>query len=310
MRKVTTEDFIKRSQIVHGSFYDYSKVEYKSMKDRVCIICPLHGEFYQEPQVHLRGCKCPKCSGKLINTTQEFIDNASKVHNNKYDYSKSIYTTAKQKVTIICSIHGEFEQTPDAHLRLQQGCPKCKFDKLSKDRTKPLDTFIKQASKIHNKYDYSKFIYINNKTSGIIICPKHGEFLQSPDNHLHGKGCPKCQESHGERIIRNYLDNHHIVYRSQVRQKIMNKIVILDFVVKYNDLYHIIEYNGIQHYNPVEKFGGKIAFEKQCLRDDLVREQCQKQSIPLYEIKYNMNDNEIIEYLDSIFLNKNEKTCN
>ena len=55
------EQFIKESKEIHGNKYDYSKVEYKGSFQKVCIICPKHGEFWQRPADHLIGIGCPMC---------------------------------------------------------------------------------------------------------------------------------------------------------------------------------------------------------------------------------------------------------
>jgi len=109
-------------------------------------------------------------------TTKEFIEEADKVHNYKYDYSKSIYTIAKEKLIITCPEHGDFLQTPDAHLR-GSGCPKCKARKQSIECSLTTEEFVKRAKEVHgDKYNYSKVNYINSKTNVCIICPEHGEF--------------------------------------------------------------------------------------------------------------------------------------
>ena len=107
--KNTTESFIKAAIDVHGNKYDYSKVDYVNSKTKVTIICPTHGEFKQSPYEHLKGCGCIHCAGKAKYTTETFIAAAREIHGDKYDYSKVEYVNAKTKVTIICSIHGEFE---------------------------------------------------------------------------------------------------------------------------------------------------------------------------------------------------------
>lgn len=133
-RKKTTQEFIQECKAVHGEDkYDYSKVEYKNNKIKVCIICPEHGEFEQQPSHHLNGHGCNKCSyifrsNNSRKTTKCFIKDAVNVHGNKFDYSKVEYTKSNEKVSIICSIHGVFEQTPNCHLR-GDGCPKCKQSK-------------------------------------------------------------------------------------------------------------------------------------------------------------------------------------
>jgi predicted nucleic acid-binding Zn-ribbon protein len=125
-------------------------------------------------------------------TKEEFIEKARKIHGNFYDYSKVDYINNKTKVTIICPIHGKFEQSPNNHLK-GQGCPKCGIQKNALSRTLTAKEFVEKAKEVHqNKYDYSKVDYINNHTKVEIICPIHGSFWQQPKNHLVGKGCPKC----------------------------------------------------------------------------------------------------------------------
>jgi hypothetical protein len=125
-------------------------------------------------------------------TTEYFIERANKIHCNLYDYSESIYLSATTKLIIACSIHGNFLQAPGPHLA-GQGCPQCGLIKRIKSQTKKLDVFIQQANEIHeNKYDYSLVKYNDSKTSVTIICPLHGNFSQSPPDHLSGKGCLLC----------------------------------------------------------------------------------------------------------------------
>lgn len=194
---MTKEDFITKSKEIHGSKYDYSKVNYVNSQTKVCIICPEHGEFWQKPNSHLNGCGCPKCgikqsSSTRTNTTEEFIKESSIIHNNFYDYSKVVYEGKDKKVCIICPKHGEFWQTPHNHLG-GHGCIKCKNEKQSQNYKDTLETFIEKARKTHgNKYDYSKVNYIDSQTKICIICPEHGEFWQKPNNHIHGWGCAKC----------------------------------------------------------------------------------------------------------------------
>ena len=194
-KKLTKEDFIEKAREVHGDKYDYSKVNYVSSKTLVSIICPIHGEFEQTPNNHLRGSGCPHCSGTKKLTKEDFIKKAREIHGDKYDYSKVNYVNNRTKVTIICPIHGEFPQRPSSHLN-GKGCPHCG------DRKKTTEDFIKDARKVHgDKYDYSKVNYVNNYTPITIICPTHGEFKQTPNDHLNGKsGCPHC----AKRIIKDY----------------------------------------------------------------------------------------------------------
>lgn len=123
--KMTNEEFIEKAREVHGDKYDYSKTTYKNSETKVCIICPEHGEFWKTPYDHLKGQGCMRCAKHNRHiTTEEFIENARKVHGNKYDYSKTVYKTTHEPVCIICNEHGEFWQRPSSHLR-GAGCPIC-----------------------------------------------------------------------------------------------------------------------------------------------------------------------------------------
>ena len=187
--KRTQEEFLIKAKEIHGNKYDYSKVKYVNAHTKVIIICPEHGEFLQSPNHHLRGQKCPKCSGAAKSNTDEFIKKAQLIHGNKYDYSETVYITAAKKVKIICPLHGEFYMTGNNHLR-GQGCGKCAKSGVKLETSE----FIEKAKEIHgDKYDYSKVNYISRKTNICIICPEHGEFWQTPNSHLAGNGCPKCK---------------------------------------------------------------------------------------------------------------------
>jgi 5S rRNA maturation endonuclease (ribonuclease M5) len=258
MRKKTTQEFINEAINIHGNKYDYSKVEYINSKLKVIIICKVddHGEFLQDPNHHLfqkRG--CPKCTkyGKIPQLKKEklkeqFIINAIKVHGDKFDYSKVKYMNALSKVIIICKIdnHGEFLQKPTQHL--YYGCPRC-----SKNMKKTNEMFIKDSIKVHgDKYNYSKVKYINALSKVIIICKidDHGEFLQIPNDHTHGSGCPKCFQKGGysQKAIRwlnaiSQTENIYIQHAENIGEyKIPNTNYKADgFCEKTNTIY---EYMG------------------------------------------------------------------
>lgn len=185
MRKLTTEEFIKRAKKIHGSIYDYSKVVYLSMHEYVEIVCSKHGSFFQTPLNHLKGHGCSLCTKGLNRrlSLDEVLHKFYEVHGDIYDYSNVVYSGTKKKIEIICSKHGLFYQTPEKHFS-GHGCPKCakncKYDK---------DSFIKKAREVHGDlYDYSKVEYINSQTKVCIIDKEYGEFWQMPYAHIAGKG--------------------------------------------------------------------------------------------------------------------------
>ena len=192
MKKISTEDFIKKAREIHRDKYDYSKTEYKNILTKVCIICPEHGEFWQYPQAHLKGFGCSKCTNNYHYTTKEWIKKAKETHGNRYDYSKVNYINRKTKVCIICPTHGEFWQRAGDHLN-GQGCPKCTGKNISLKKRADEKDIIQRFKDVHgDKYDYSKVEYVNMYKKVCIICPKHGEFWQIPINHIKGRGCHWC----------------------------------------------------------------------------------------------------------------------
>lgn len=125
----TQDDYINKACAIHNNYYDYSKVVYKNCNEKICIICPEHGEFWQRAHHHINGHGCPKCGMKRVSikkskTIDDFIVRANIIHENKYNYSESKYNGCKEKIKIICPIHGLFEQTVTDHLD-GHGCPKC-----------------------------------------------------------------------------------------------------------------------------------------------------------------------------------------
>lgn len=292
----TKEEFIKKAKDVHGGRYDYSKVEYVNGQTKICIICPEHGEFWQTPGNHLSGSGCPRCSGKIRKTTNEFIADAKKKHGDKYDYSLVDYKNNSSKVCIICPEHGEFWQTPNKHLR-GDGCPVCSVNrKLDKER------FVERAKIVHgDKYDYSKVEYVNNRTKVCIVCSEHGEFWQTPGNHLSGTGCPKCKHvlSKLEEEIESFLKEENIKYEMQKKFSWLKykSPLSLDFYLP--EYYVAIECQGEQHFNPVDYFGGEDELKYVKKRDTKKKILCEKNGI---KILYFSN----IKYNDSIIDNKKE----
>ena len=196
--KKTTEKFIEEAKEIHGDKYDYSKVEYTNAFEKVCIICPEHGEFWQTPHDHLKGVGCPSCGNSLKGQTKkltqdEFIKRAREIHGDKYDYSKVKYINSNTNVCIICPEHGEFWQRPTMHINEKQGCQLCGYKTISEKKKTDLDSLIEKFNIVHgNKYNYSKVEYINTSVPITITCPIHGDFSQTPHSHLLGHGCPKC----------------------------------------------------------------------------------------------------------------------
>ena len=125
-RALIEKEFIARAIRIHGKRYDYSKVYYENNKTEVCIICKVHGEFWQSPKHHInRKQGCQACYGNSKKTNNQFIEDAILTHGNVYDYSKVEYINNRTKVKITCLKHGDFMQTPVSHINNKSACPHC-----------------------------------------------------------------------------------------------------------------------------------------------------------------------------------------
>lgn len=133
------------------------------------------------------------------------------MHGAIYGYSKVNYITNNKKVEIVCKLHGSFFHTPQYHLRGYK-CPLC-TKQINKIKTAD---FVNKANQVHeNRYNYDKVIYEKAKNKVIITCLIHGDFLQTPDGHLRGSGCPTCKCSKGELKIIKFLKDNKVNYISQ-----------------------------------------------------------------------------------------------
>lgn len=379
MKKCNVDDFIRKSIKVHGYKYDYEKVNYVNNKEKVCIVCPEHGEFWQTPDAHinqkqgcykcaniernsknkkfkysdlsllnkkynfnynydkfiydgydiksivicpehgefwqtpsnhLKGQGCPSCKYEKIKHLNKiknekckdnFIEKAKLIHGDKYDYSKVNYIDNKTKVCIICPSHGEFYQTPNSHLS-GYGCTKCKNDKLSQIKIKKVDNFIQDSKKIHgDKYDYSKVEYKGNKTKVCIICPEHGEFWQTPSNHLQGHACPICAlnkntfVSNGEIEIRDYIKS---ISKKDIQCNLKSLIPPNEIDIFIPELNIGFEYNGLYWHSKKDELYHLKKLEK-----------CNEKEIRLYsffEDEWIYKRDIVKSYINEIF-DKNEK---
>jgi hypothetical protein len=278
-------NLIIQSKNVHGDKYDYSLLKPTSSRNKSKIICHIHGEFEQRIYLHiLRKQGCPKCQGLKMNI-DEFIEQSNIIHMNKYDYSEVKFLKKKSKIIIICKEHGRFEQLASSHLN-GAGCPKCAgCSKSNKNE------FIKKSLIIHkDKYDYSNIKYINAKTKVKIKCKIHGDFLQSPNKHLMGQGCPKCSvNSKGENKIEKILKKANIKFEIQktfedclFKRKLKFDFYLLDYNV-------CLEFDGEQHFEKYrfEKDDKKLIVRKK--RDSIKDIYCNENDIKLYRINYKEN---------------------
>lgn len=288
--KLTQKQFIEKANKIHENKYTYKNSNYINNKSKITITCPIHGEFKQKPNKHLSGEGCRKCGNltiknKKLKNTNTFIKNAIRINGQIYDYSKVEYKGNKNKVIVICKKHGEFMVRPDVHISKNSGCPECKKITLGILNRPTTEEFIKKAKNIHgNTYDYSKTtIKKGNKEKITITCHKHGNFMQSPNAHLRGNGCPHCNESHGEKAISNFLKNEKINYIRQVRfSECRGKKFPLPFDFYLPDRNVCIEYDGEQHSVKSNRWFNNLV----SINDEIKSNFCRNKGIKLIRISY------------------------
>ena len=220
---------------------------------------------------------------RMQDKSKDFISKSKKIHNDKYNYDLVIYKNCREKVIIICPIHGEFEQTPNSHLYSGSGCEKCsrESNKLKKINEERLD----KIKNIHGfRYEYNDLNIYNGFIN--IYCPEHGTFSQNIYSHEYGRGCSLCNSTHrGKKSIISYLESNEILFFrdhsfSDCKRK---KRLRFDFYLpKYNK---IIEYDGEHHFIENKYFGiGNLEYIS--TNDEIKNQYCLKNNINLIRIPY------------------------
>lgn len=201
-KKLTTEEFIVRSNKIHNFAYRYDNSVYVDNSTKLEVYCPKHNlVFFTTPNNHKRH-GCPTCGNEKISDAlgqgkEKFIERSKAVFgDNAFDYSKVVYVNARTEVELICrSCRLGFNKIPDLHINSKSGCPHCSRVKAKlESKEKRQNVWIQKALKKYgNKYDLSKVNYVDSLTHIEIGCPVHGFVFQNPVSFINSKnGCSKC----------------------------------------------------------------------------------------------------------------------
>lgn len=290
--KKPLKQIINELKVKYNNIYDYSLIKsINNTKDKVIIICQNHGEFTKNLNEHISGSGCKKCfDDKKKLPFEEFIFKSNKIFNNKYQYVESSYKGTSNKLIIVCPKHGEFKQLGKTHID-GHGCLKCS------------NLNIDDLDNLKRDYDYSliekDIKTLRSKIS--IICNNHGIFNQTVYAHFYLKqDCPKCKNtSKGELRIEEFLLKNNIQFEKQKKFNNCKNRRALPFDFYLKELNICIEYDGIQHFKPVEYFGGENGLKITQQHDKIKNEYCSKNNIHLIRISYLDNISEKLNIIEN-----------
>ena len=278
----TTKEFIQEMNEINPSIEIIG--EYINVKTKIKCKCKIDGhEWSATPNHLLQGSSCPKCSGKMKLTHEEFMEKFYNQNPNAHNIEiLGEYVNNKTKIKCKCKIDGhEWSATPNDLLN-GSGCLKC-----SGKMQKTHEEFIKEMNEINPNIEILGE-YVNSSTNIKCRCKIDGhEWTPKPHNLLSlGQGCPKCNSSKGEKAIAKHLKDNDMDFIEQHRFENCKHKITLPFDFYLPKLNIAIEYDGIQHFEVVEYFGGLDGFIDTKIRDTIKNIYCKDNNIKLIRIPY------------------------
>lgn len=281
-------------------------------KEKYVFHCEIHGRIEKSKSQMYTGRICGECL-KIQNRKNAFnreLNKMKELHNNRFEYPGYIdLVGCKTKITIRCiEHHHTFKHLKSVHVQTKYGgCIHC-LKQYRNVGTKEHDLLIEQFKDIHGeRYGYDNVVYKGAYVKVSITCDKHGDFEQTPGSHLSGCGCPRCKHSTGEKLIQGLLKKMEIKHTTQKSfYGCMNDKTgkSLPFDIYVPEFHTCIEFDGYQHFIPVERWGGEDKLKEVQYRDNIKDVYCKDNDINLIRIPYMMNKVEIVDILNNQF-NKN-----
>lgn len=302
-RKLTHEEFINKILLIHEQKFTFLN-EYGGSQCKIHVHCNIcKTDFYSTPNILLSGKGCKKCSdNKITKSKYEFIQEMNKIYGDKFTLI-SDYTRMVDNITVMCNIHKKSKTLrARTFLRGNTGCELCKM-KNGRKHNIDLDYFI---SKIKSKnkfkdYNFDKFNYINVRTPSIAICEKGHEFNITPTSLNSGRGCPECalhtSTSKAMYDIIEILTKNNISFEREKKFPECYNKQKLPFDIYLNDYNILIEYDGKQHYEIFEHWGGEKEFINRQINDNIKTQFCIDNNIQFIRIRYDENHVEILNNL-------------
>ena len=288
-RTLTNIEYVKKVSAINSNIEVIG--EFVNLTNPIKHKCKIDEyEWMAMPKSILNGSLCPICTGRR-KTTESFKQEVFFINPNISIVGN--YIDTRTKIKCICLIDGyEWDVLPNSLLR-GRGCPMCAGTNRKKQHE-----YIELLKSINQNIEAVEE-YVNAKTSILHrckICSAH--WCATPHNVLRGTGCPVCNESHGERTVRCYLVDKHINFKEQHTFDACKNKKALPFDFYLPDYNVCIEYDGIQHFKPIDAFGGQIYFQNIVKHDAIKTNYCTENNIYLIRIRY---DESIKEKLDEFF---------
>lgn len=251
------------------------------------------------PRDFLSGRRCPNCKGKRISKSsrlshEEFMEKLNEVLEDDYVVLNE-YKNAKTKLKVKHLKCGRVYEVSPYKLLNGNRCSHCVFKELGEKNSKKHTDFIKELTELYGEEYEVLSEYINNRTKIKVKHNKCGFIYEvTPDAMLRGNGCPRCKQSKGELKITRLLEEYKIKFKPQYKFSdcVYKDKLPYDFAILDNNdkIVALIEYQGEQHYKPIDFFGGKDSFKEQVEKDNIKRDYAKSKNIPLIEIPFYTKD--------------------
>lgn len=312
--KITAEQYVKIfNELDVNNEYELLS-QYKGSREYIKVLHKSCGHIWEVQAGGItnkkRGPRCPMCGRKIAGnsihkakayTTQSFIDYVRKVSGDEYSV-KGTYYNSKTPIEVVHNTCMNRYKVSPSDFKSGKRCPKCAIKRRAKKTAKTTAKFSKEVQLLGSG-DYQLMSeYKNWKTKVKILHKVCGRcYFVEPNSFIQGERCPGCKTSHGENFIKKYLDDNYIIYEQQV--KFMNlkdkRCLSYDFYLPNEDI--LIEYQGKQHYVPVERYGGNEHLKVQQYHDILKYKYAYDNQIRLIEVNYVYNSyGKVKKFLDSI----------
>lgn len=252
---------------------------------------------------------CPICGNGKISKAKRLCLDIKKDRLNKINPNMKVlgerFEDGKSLLKCECLIDGYIWESLWNNLSHGQGCPECK-NRNTGDRCRlTLDEVKEEIYNINPNIKILSDKYESTHTKMKCKCLKCGYEWETIRSILRqGCGCPRCNNSKGEKAISVYLEDSNIRYIQEYSFKdllsVNDVLLRFDFYLPKHNI--CIEYDGIQHFEPVDFFGGEEQFNNQKHNDKLKNTYCRNNNIGLLRIPYWDYDN-IDDILDKYINN-------